>query len=147
MRVRTRHEHSWRVRCASQTKRTNMPKSAKSSLLSTEDTHAVQRAVEAALAVVLQERKKKPTTESPPPVSDVEQQIAKAAAGPTKPPGGRVRYRAGDVKHFIASGQRPRPGRPKKVAPNVSQSDAPAPRRRAARPRADDLAAPQEPSS
>src|SRR5262249_48209617 len=61
--------------------------------------------------------------------------------------GGRVRYRAGDVKHFIASGQRPRPGRPKKAAPNGSQSTAPAPRRRAARPRADDLAAPQEPSS
>jgi len=168
---------------------------------------AVQDAIGAAIAAAL--RKTKPIEPpEPPPASEVEQQIAKAAADPTKPPprerhgfrgtpppadfsltelpddsllteyevaalarlstntlaawrkrerdhplkwtvigGGRVRYRAGDVKHFIASGQRPRPGRPKKVAPNVSQSDAPAPRRRAARPRADDLAAPQEPSS
>lgn len=70
-----------------------MPKATKSSLLTTEDTHAVQRAVEAALAVVLQERKKKPTTEPPPPVSEVEQQIAKAAAGPTKPPRERHGFR------------------------------------------------------
>ena len=102
MRVRTRHEQSWRTGCGAHFRQNgpNMPKSAKSSLLSTEDTHAVQRAVEAALAVVLQERKKKPTTESPPPVSDVEQQIAKAAAGPPSRPAsgtasaGRPRHRS-----------------------------------------------------
>jgi hypothetical protein len=40
--------------------------------------------------------------------------------------GGRVRYRAGDVRQFIASGERPRPGRPRKKA-----DAAPAPRRAA----------------
>jgi hypothetical protein len=160
-----------------------MPKSATSLLGSTEVTHAtIRRAVEAALTAVLQERKRRPVR-PPPPLSEVERQVAKAAAGPTKPSrkrgfrgtpppatfdlyalpdtalltefeaasaarlstntlstwrkrpdhplkwtvigGGRVRYRAGDVKHFIASGQRPQPGRPKKAAPNVSQSAAP----------------------
>jgi len=48
----------------------------------------------------------------------------------TKITGGRVRYRAGDVRQFIASGYRPRRGRPRKKDPPS------APRRRVARPRA-----------
>src|SRR5262249_39349649 len=45
----------------------------------------------------------------------------------TKITGGRVRYRAGDVRQFIASGYRPRCGRPRK-------KDAAPPRRQRARP-------------
>ena len=52
-----------------------------------EIARAVQRAVEAALAAVLQERKTKLIEPpGPPPPSEVEQRIAKAAADPTKPP-------------------------------------------------------------
>lgn len=185
-----------------------MPKPATALLGNAEFTTALQRAIEAALAAVLeqqQKQKKKPT--KPPPLSEVERQAAKATAGPTTPPSerhgfrgtpppadfsltelpddsllteyevaslarlstntlaawrkrerdhplkwvmigsGRVRYRAGDVREFIASGRRPEPGRPKKAVANVAQDAAP-PRRRAARPRAkaDDLAAPQEQS-
>jgi hypothetical protein len=67
--------------------------------------------------------------------------------------GGRIRYRAGNLRQFLASGT-PRKHRPKpSPAPAAnttaehSQDSAP-PRRRAARPRAkaDDLAAPQEQS-
>jgi hypothetical protein len=202
MRVRTRHECSWRLRCGAhfQTKRTNMPKSATSLLGSTEVTQAtIRRAVEAALTAVLQERKRRPVR-PPPPLSEVERQVAKAAAGPTKPSrkrgfrgtpppatfdlyalpdtallteyetaaaarlstntlatwrkrddhplkwltigGGRIRYCVAAVKEYLATGHRPRPGRPR-------AQDAAPPRRRAARPRAkaDDLGAPQEPSS
>src|SRR5262249_23003723 len=46
--------------------------------------------------------------------------------------GTRVRYRAGSVRQFIASGQRPQVGRPRKQ----DKDTAPAPRRRTARPRA-----------
>ena len=55
--------------------------------------------------------------------------------------GGRIRYRVAAVKEYLATGHRPRPGRPR-------AQDAAPPRRRAARPRAkaDDLAAPQEPA-
>jgi hypothetical protein len=55
--------------------------------------------------------------------------------------GGRVRYRAGDVREFLASGYRPQPGRPRKKANDAAL----APRRRVARPRAKaDVAAPRE---
>src|SRR5262249_4734401 len=155
----------------------NMAKS-KSSLLSTEDTHVVQRAVEAALAAVLQEQQppqKKPknkTTRPPSPASTVKQVAKTTTSAPksykqsakhgfrgvpppldfsraelrddqlltefevaaltrlstssfeawrqrpdhplkwTKIAGGRVRYAAKDVRQFIASGYRPRRGRP-----------------------------------
>jgi hypothetical protein len=183
-----------------------MPKSAK--LDSTEVTHAVQRAVEAALTAVLQEqqRPKKKTTEPPLPLSEVERQIAKAtddATTPrdrhgfrgTPPPaqfslaelpddsllteyevaavarlstntlatwrkrddhplkwltigGGRIRYRVAAVKQYLATGHRPRPGRPRKKQHTEIQGAAPS-RRRAAQPRAkaDSSAAAPEPSS
>jgi hypothetical protein len=165
-----------------------MPKSAK--LDSTEVTHAVQRAVEAALTAVLQEqqRPKKKTTEPPLPLSEVERQIAKAtddATTPrdrhgfrgTPPPaqfslaelpddsllteyevaavarlstntlatwrkrddhplkwvkigGGRVRYRAGALKQFLATGYKPQPGRPR----NKDPATAPKPPKRKPKP-------------
>src|SRR5215467_216413 len=151
-----------------------MRKSA--SLLSTEVTDALQRAIEAALATALQEqkkkkKKKKKPAEPPQQLSEAEQQVAKTADGPTKPRrsrggfrgrpppptfdfdeladsallteteaaavgrwstntlsswrerpdhplkwtkvgGGRVRYRAGDVRQLLASGYRVQPGLP-----------------------------------
>jgi hypothetical protein len=194
-----------------------MPKSATSLLGSTEVRHAtIRRAVEAALAAVLQERQrqqqkqqkqKKPT--KPLPLSEVERQVAKAAAGPTKPPrkrgfrgtpppatfdlyalpdtallteyeaaaaarlstntlatwrkrddhplkwltigGGRIRYRVAAVKEYLATGHRPRPGRPRKKAnaapaPKIAQDPAPPPRRASRRPRTADAAVSAEPS-
>src|SRR6516165_9037838 len=61
-----------------------MSKSTKSSLLSTEVTHALQLA-QAALAAVLQEQKQRPVKPPPQQPSEVEQPVAKAADVPTKP--------------------------------------------------------------
>ena len=60
--------------------------------------------------------------------------------------GGRVRYLAGDVRQFLASGEPRRPRR--KPLPELAPQK-PSRRRRAGRPqaKADDLAAAQEPSS
>jgi predicted DNA-binding transcriptional regulator AlpA len=169
--------------------------SSSSTLLSTEDTRALQLAVETAVTAALQERKRRPA--KPPPASKVKRRGTKAAAEPkpssskhgfrgvpppladvslaglpadqlltefevaaltrlststfeawrkrpdhplkwTKITGGRVRYRAGDVRQFIASGYRPKVGRPRK------KDAAPERRRAPRRPRAAEAAAPAE---
>jgi hypothetical protein len=154
---------------------------SKSSLLGTEDTHAVvQRAVEVALAVLQEQPPQNKPKKPPPSPRKLQRRAARAAADPkpssskhgfrgVPPPladvslaglpddqllteyevaaltrlststfeawrkrpdhplqwvkiGTRVRYRAGSVRQFIASGQRPRLGRPRKKDP------APAPK-------------------
>jgi hypothetical protein len=51
----------------------------------------------------------------------------------------RVRYQVGEVRQFLAGGERPRRGRPRKK-PAPAPSAAPAPRRQARRPRVADTA-------